>query len=345
MTDVVFVVHGMGLFSDGWELPVVQQLRDFCGTFSRGGKSDFDRRFKFIPINYSQLFKDILTTWATEKKNIADLTGQVGADQVAKLESWIADENSVEKNFFWSHAFDVITYRLLPTVRDAVQVRVASQLLDGIKDLPPGSDWSIIAHSLGTAVIHDTLQAWFTQPLAGGGTLGQRTTPFLLQMVANVSRILQNKTDVFNSDVRPGRACTFYFTQVHPLDPFTILRPFLPTQWPGPPHPERYYHTMLEHDFIQQANIHDLAHYLRHPDVVIPMIRCLTFDTYVTKDLEAQYRSRFKLHGDLTDPNLIAMRQKLEDDGVNLPDNWTAILVVWNRIKDLINFAEGGLNG
>jgi hypothetical protein len=345
MPDVVFLVHGMGLFDDKWELPIVGQLRDFCDTYSKPGKGDFDERFKFIGINYSELFKDILTTWANEKKDIESLAAQVGAEQVGKLESWIADENAVEKNFFWSHAFDVITYRLLPTVRDAVQVRVASQLYDGIKDLPPESDWSVIAHSLGTAVIHDTLESWYTQSLGGGGTLGDRSKPLLLQMVANVSRILQNRSDVFNSDVRPGAGCDFYFTQVHPLDPFTLIKPFLPAQWPGPPHPERYYHTMLDHDFIQQANIHDLAHYLRHPKVVIPMIRCLTYDSYVTKDLEAKYLAQFKPHGDLTDPNLIALRKKLEDAGATLPANWTAILVVWNRIKDLMDLVQGGLNG
>jgi hypothetical protein len=345
MPDVVFLIHGMGQFSKDWELPVVGQLRDFCDNYSKPGKGDFDERFQFIAINYSLIFKDILTTWANEKKDIDSLSAQVGADQVGKLVSWIADENSVEHNFFWSHAFDVITYRLLPTVRDAVQVRVAAQLFDGIKDLPDGSDWSIIAHSLGTAVCHDTLQAWFTQPLAGGGTLGQRTTPYLLQMIANVSRILQNQTNVFESDVRPGRACNFYFTQVHPLDPFTIIKTFLPTQWPGPPHPERYYVKTLEHDFIQQANIHDLAHYLRHPDIVIPLFRCLTFNTYVTQDLEAKYRSQFKLHGKLTDPELIALRQKLEDAGINIPDSWTALLTVWNRVEDLMSLAKGGVNG
>jgi len=344
MPDVIFLVHGMGEFTAGWELPVVAQLRQFCDTYSSAGAGDFDQRFKPLAVNYSELFLDILKTWAQQKQGVEALSQQLGADLVEKLMSWIADDGSIDKSFFWSHAFDVVVYRLLPTVRDAVQVRVAQQLFAGIQDLDVDDTWSIIAHSLGTAVTHDTLETWYTQPLAGGGTLGNHKTPYLVQMVANVSRILQYQYDVLTSDVQPGKACEFYSTALHPLDPFTILRPFLPTAWPNAQYADNYYAAKLEHDYIQQANIHDFAHYLRHPDVVIPLLRRLSYQTYLTKAAEAQYRQQFQLHGTLTDPALIALRQKLEDAGVALPDSWTAILTVWNRVEDLMQLAQGSGN-
>lgn len=345
MSDLIFLVHGMGEFASGWEKSVVDQLRSFCDTYSQPGKGDFNKRFNCIAVNYSQLFLDILKEWAKEKKDLDAVTGLVGASLVQKLMSWIADDGSIEKNFFWSHIFDVITYRLLPTVRDAVQVRVALQLFDGIKDLDVDDNWSIIAHSLGTAVTHDTLQTWYQQPLAGGGKLGDQRVPFVVQMVANVSRLLQSQYNVFESDVRPGGACDLYSTAHHPLDPFTILKPFLPTAWPEPRNRDKYYLAKLEPDYIQQANIHDFAHYLRHPDVVVPLFRSLRFPTYVTKDAATQYRAKFKLHGTLTDSELIDLRNKLEDAGVGLPDTWDAILTVWNRVKDLMQLAQGGANG
>ena len=344
MSDIIFLVHGMGQFSTGWEKSVVDQMRSFCDTYSKPGTGDFDKRFKCIAVNYSQLFLDILQQWAKEKKDLSAVTDLVGADLVNKLISWIADDGSIEKNFFWSHLFDVVTYRLLPTVRDAVQVRVAMQLFDGINGLDVDSDWSIIAHSLGTAVIHDTLQTWYEQPLPGGGKLGDHKAPFLVQMVGNVSRLLQNQYNVFESQVRPGGACDFYSTAHHPLDPFTILKPFLPTAWP-PTEKEKYYLATLEADYIQQANIHDMAHYLRHPDVVVPLFRTLGFSSYITQDADARYRSNFKLHGDLSDPQLIDLRNQIEDAGVNLPSTWDALLIVWNRVKDLMKLAEGGSNG
>lgn len=352
MADVIFLVHGMGQFAQDWEEGVVTELRAFCDTYSKPGQGDFDKRFKIVPINYSELFLDILREWARQKKNLSDLSVQVGADLVTKLMSWIADDGTIEKSFFWSHVFDVITYRILPTVRDAVQVRVALQLYEGTKDLDEDDTWSIIAHSLGTAVTHDTLQTWYTQPLDGIDVgfdvpstpkLGDHRAPFLVQMLANVSRILQNQYDVFTSDVRPGRACDYYHTVYHPLDPFTIVRPFLPAVWPpDAPSQDKYYHPKLEFDYIQQANIHDLAHYLRHPLVCIPLFRRLTFSGYITKSAQAAYIAQFKLHGKLTDPQLIALRQRIEDAGVSLPDSWSSILEVVNRLQDLVNFAEGG---
>ena len=78
---------------------------------------------------------------------------------------------------------------------------------------------------------------------------------------------------------------------------------------------------------------------------MIPLFRCLTYNTYVTQGSEGKYRSQFKLQGKFTDPNLIALRKKLEDAGIGLSDNWTTLLTVWNRVKDLINLAKGGANG
>jgi hypothetical protein len=224
-------------------------------------------------------------------------------------------------------------------------VRVALQLFDGIQGLAENSNWSIIAHSLGTAVAHDTLHSWFTQPLPDGkGTLGEHKAPRLLQMVANVSRLLQTKPDVFDSSVRPGQACDFYFTAHHPLDPATIIKPFLPANWPGGTEAQKFRLAVLQHDFIQQPNIHDLAHYLRHPDVVIPMFRKLAFDSYVTQQKEEKYREDFKLHGDLADTQLIDLRKRLEKAGVGLPDDWVSLLTAWERVREILALIQGDTN-
>lgn len=345
MADVIFLLHGMGEHPEGWEKDIVGQLRSFCDEFSRRGAGDFDQRFKCVGVNYGSLFKDILKEWADRKDGIGDLATHMGAALVDRLLSWIADSDEIEGDFFWTHAFDVATYRLLPTVRDAVKVRVGLQLFEETQELGHNSSWSIIAHSLGTAVAHDTLQSWFTQALPGGGTLGQHKAPRLLQMIANVSRTLQTVPAALESSVRPGGACDFYFTAHHPLDPFTLVRPFLPVGWPGAPSPEKYFPVVLSHQFIQQSNIHDLAHYLRHADVVVPMFRCLAHQTYITKEKENEYREQFKPHGELTDPDLVAVRKRLEKVGVTLPDNWVALLMVWQRIRELGDFAEGVGNG
>jgi hypothetical protein len=345
MANVIFFLHGVGEHADGWETGVVKQFSDFCDGYSRvSKKGDFVTRFKPIGINYSALFKDILVEWAKRKEGIEKLE-MARPKLVEKLLGWIAGSDDIEKDFFWTHTFDVLTYYLLPTVRDAVKVRVALQLYEGIKNLGENYHWSIVAHSLGTAVAHDTLHTWYSQPLAGGGILGHSRAPRLLQMVANCSRVLQTDPDAYKSDVRPGKVCRYYFTVQHPLDPVTIIRPFLPANWPGGDEDvqKSYHQVSLEHDYIQQKDIHDLAHYLRHPDVVIPLFRCLAYETYMGKDNEKKYRDSFKLHGDLTDADLIALRKALELLGINLPDKWLGFLTAWQRIRELLD--SGGATG
>lgn len=348
MADVIFFVHGVGEHPKDWEKGVVEQLRKFCDEYSRAGKGDFDKRFKPIGISYSGLFKDILVEWAQRKDDIDNVVEQVGADLVEKLLGWIAGAPDIEKDFFWTHAFDVLTYWLLPTVREAVKVRVALKLFEGIQGLGENVHWSIIAHSMGTAVVHDTLHAWHNQPLAGGGTLGQIRAPRLIQMVANCSRVLQrgaagHDPDAYDSDVRPGKSCEYYFSVQHPFDPVTIIRPFLPSNWPGGGEDaeSRYSQVVFNPpDYVQQKDIHDLGHYLRHPDVVLPLLRCLAHKTYVGKENETKYRQAFKLHGDLTDLDLVAIRKSLEVLGIGLPDKWLGFLIAWQRLRELLGTAE-----
>lgn len=338
MPSIIFFVHGVGEHAEGWEKSAADELAKLSDKYSRGGKGDFAKRFRIIGTNYNALFKDILIEWAQEKKNLDSLAAEVGASLVEKLLKWIGNADDIEKDFFWTHAFDVLTYYLLPTVREAVRVRVALQWYEAIKDLKENEHWSIVGHSLGTAVVHDTLHTWYNQPLAGGGKLGDQRAPRLVQMVANCSRVLQTDFDVYESDVCPGNACNYYFSVQHPSDPVTLVRPFLPALWPkDPTMREFYYQAKLEHDYIQQKNIHDLAHYLRHPDVWIPLVRCLSYDAYVTKEGEAKYRDAFELHGKLTDPELIKLKKKFEELGITLPDKWKGFLLAWNRLKEFLD--------
>jgi hypothetical protein len=75
------------------------------------------------------------------------------------------------------------------------------------------------------------------------------------------------------------------------------------------------------------------------------MFRCLAHQTYITKEKENEYREQFKPQGELTDPELVALRKRLEKAGVTLPDSWVALLIVWQRIRELGDFAEGVGNG
>jgi hypothetical protein len=347
MPDRIFVVHGMGHFEDGWQKPIEDFLRGFCDQYAALGSLPFDKRFNVVPVVYDDVFREILATWQRQGEELLQVGQRFGTDLVDQLVGWTQDAPGVDKNFFWSHAFDVILYRMFPTVREAVKVHVANAMFKELQDLASAENWSVIGHSLGTMVVHDTLHAWHTQAFGTGGTLGQHQRPLLVMMLANVSRILQTEPGVLSpeSAVQPGKVCDYYFSAHHPLDPFTLLRPFKPELWPDRQSQESGAYRLIEVRHIQQLDIHDLLHYLRHPDVVISLLRTLRYSSFVTKEKERLYRQSFKPYGDLADQEVIEIRRKLEDVGISdgvLGEEWEAIVRIWQRYRQMQGPLGGG---
>jgi hypothetical protein len=333
MPDRLFIIHGMGYDVDGWHKPAGDFLKEFCNDFGPQGTRKFDDRFKVIGIVYDDVFRDILATWQENGAEVLALGKKLDVAVVSRLLEWSQKAPGTDNNFVWSHAADVILYRMFPTIRDAVKVHVANAIATELSNLKTGESWSIIAHSLGTIVTHDTLHAWYTEPLGTAGQLGNALRPKVVTMLANVSRILQTEPDVLSSDstVRPGEACQFYLNAYHHLDPFTVLRPFKPELWPDREKYERGDYRLIPVDHIQQLNIHDLLHYLRHPDVVIGMFRTLLYQSFISKQNEADYQASFKKYDGLTDEQIVTIRKKLEDiaaGALGSGDAWETVLRV-----------------
>ncbi len=332
----------MGHHIDGWHRQVEDFLHHFYSTYARTGGRPFAKRFKVVPVEYDTIFREILATWNTNGRELLALGNKFGTDKVDQLLGWSQGAPEVDDNFFWTHAFDVIFYRFFATVREAVKVHVANTIFKEISNLASSESWSIIGHSLGTMVVHDTMHAWYTQPLGKGGKLGNHMRPRLLMMLANVGRILQQKDlKVLSpqSTVKPGGVCSYFVNALHPLDPFTALKPFNPVRWPDRQRYENGEFRLIEVKHIQEVNIHDFLHYLRHPDVITSLFRTLRYATFITQEKEAQYRQTFKPFGDLSDPKLIDIRKKLEDIGMlgqQEADTLDALLLVWERFQHFI---------
>lgn len=314
MADRIFLLHGMGFHPEGWARDATRFLEDFATRFGNLGGMPFDEFFKLVPLEYDSVFRKYLQTLKTRTQEIAAaqqaiqaLPGARPVDWVDQLVDWANDAPNVADNFVWSHAFDVILYRFMPSLRFEVQAHLARQLHTEISQRQSGESWSIIAHSLGTSVCHDLCHRWFTADI-DGIRLGHHERPNVLLMLANVSRILQNDVKVFESTVQPGQACTRYFSALHRLDPFTAPRPFEPAGWPADP-AERSRYALIEVAHIHQVNIHDLLHYLKHPDVVIRLFRALATDGFVSPAREAAYRAEF----DAANPLSPTQRQQIAD--------------------------------
>jgi len=288
---LIFLVHGMGEWQAGWSGDTQDLIRELYGRYPYLNSLPFDDRFKFVEVRYDQHFEERREQWKTEAAAVLSTmeAGGLESGVVSKLMDIVAAPG--ESNFLTTHVLDVLLYRFVPLVAEQVKVSVARQIVEAILAARSGPvQWSVIAHSLGTAVTHDTLDGLYNTAIPGLDM--QTLTPADLKaqtivMLANVSRVLQTKAKVYQSAVRPslslnGGACDYLVSVRHKWDPFPMPRPFEPTDdWPDMNTRQAgRYHGIIT-NAIEEFNVHDRNHYLRNPRVHIPLFRTLTADFYI----------------------------------------------------------------
>lgn len=283
---VIFLLHGMGKFTPGWSANVQQVLKDAYARYDKLKKFAFDDHFDFCELNYDHLFEELRARWRASSESLLNNLAANGVDAslLPTLAKLGADTNN--DNFFNTHLLDVILYRFVSLVSIPVRTELATkQIPDRLKDDGSGAEvknWSIVCHSLGTVVGHDTLHALFSpdnptrpDPRNRGPSVGM--------FVANVGRLLQNDFDVYASVVRPSLKKAngifdYYLNTHHRLDPVPMPKAFKPPhEWLDAPtrqaNPPRYQD--IEITEVMDINVHDFTHYLRNPKVHIPFFRAL----------------------------------------------------------------------
>jgi hypothetical protein len=287
-------VHGMGEYSGAWHTPAWAVLRTAFSEYESFRGKILDDFVTPIPTIYSDLFAELRKQWKDDASAIkVTLGNQIDSDdkaeraRVEKEVDNIADKiGAGSDTFVWTHAMDVVLYRFFKLIRQAVNVSLAKQIVDKATGMDFNS-WSVMAHSLGTAVAHNTLHSLYNTPLISGQSPLQtvETRPKMLAMVANVSRVLQLPgLKVYESKVCPGsalvgRVCQTYLNIRHQWDPFTIPQPFKPDPgWPDAAtfNSTQYQHIQPSHLLLQKyMEVHDLDHYLKNPRVHVPIFRSI----------------------------------------------------------------------
>lgn len=296
---LIFLVHGMGRYgrmdggefkpdTAGWFAEARKALEDNYDTFVKPGMGlgvEFDDRFEVVDVIYDDIFEKIRTAWATQAEGWKLLGLDTGF--VGKIQAVLQQKD--EDNFLWTHVADVALYAL-PLTRDAVKMHVVDQMLGKLAEVigaGPFDTWSVVAHSLGTAVTHDCLT--LLQHHAEE-RFGNWLPPRALCMIANVSRALTNNDTTCYDDViapsGPGHP-DYYLNANHELDPFTRIDPFRPMSggWVAPG--SRYRDVSGLNDFLLAEELvdwaqdwanfskfaalipHGFTHYLRQPDVTL----------------------------------------------------------------------------
>lgn len=280
MTKVLLLVHGMGEHARGWSADIVQKLDAVAAqypAFKTGPR--FSQRLTIGEIVYDDVFANIVAGWNRDAAAL-DAWSKGAGRELPKVVSWLrAPLPSAAKGFFWTTAIDPLLYRGFHLVRDDVRAQVTKQVADVAKHAMQdgAADISILSHSLGTAVMHDSLDALGRKPFQNNEALTaarwQFANLFMLADVCQLARNLVADIDYFESIVRPTTAggagksyCQFFVNVWHRFDPFVLLAPFRPMRWGDnyvPIGPLEHFHS---------ANVHGYTHYLDHPLVHVPII-------------------------------------------------------------------------
>jgi hypothetical protein len=287
MTKVLLLVHGMGEFSKTWSTSITTKLDEVAAQYPAfKGQKKFSERLRVREIWYDGVFANIVGQWQQDATALDEWTRAANMP-LPKLVSWLRKPLPTEaKGFFWTAAIDPLLYRGFQLVRDNVRAQVTAQIAQIAKEEAElaqksgdagGLEISVVAHSLGTAVMHDALDILGREPYKGNEVLTAKrfkfTNLFMLADVCLLARKLVADIDYFNSVVRPISAgtaddtyCHFFLNAWHRYDPFVFLAPFRPTTW-GPDYIE-----LGPLDHWHQANVHSFTHYLDHPRVHAPII-------------------------------------------------------------------------
>lgn len=292
---IVVLIHGMGTHT------APKPNSNERGSFGKECIDTFNKAFEmypaleaekiedkvdFVEVHYSHIFDNVRKEMAENGQKFKDLLQGAGAlaNVPGLVNKVIEFESSLDQDkFFYTHWLDVIFYKLY--FGEFVRVHVAEKLgeiisKNGTKNI------HVLAHSLGTAVIHDTLSKLYNEGYADNDNIADLSpvTHKLssLWQIANVSRLANSVmpiADPYKSLVKPGsEGITANMMNIHhKYDPFTLPKKFARSdngKW-VPSNVFKNKYLDVETSVITQLNTHSITQYLHDPSVHLYLFNAL----------------------------------------------------------------------
>ncbi len=162
---VCFLVHGMGKAGANWEQ---DPIATFDATWAMIPELEHEQRadyLEFVPLEYDSVWEQYLGRVTDGAEGLKDVVDQSAINSIVDAFQGADDE---DKNFFWSHVFDVLLYRFGGDLYRAAHVKLLHEMVSFINDrwdTRPNTKFSVIAYSLGTAVMHGALNRLAAGPI------------------------------------------------------------------------------------------------------------------------------------------------------------------------------------
>jgi hypothetical protein len=326
----------MGSQVVGWSKPAIDELKKHYKDFKLQGT--FTDRFQIKEIFYDKRFTDYWNRHDQIVKELALLkVGGLGGKSFVK--AMVALAKKVPKGKLRTHAGDVFLYAATllnePVTLD-IDVLIATEL----KRLGFPT-YSIIAHSLGTRVIHDVLQRSFTDR---ADSYMLRAKPRVLMSVSNVTKLMSFKSGelkrekglvVFPSDTSTKGVCQHYINVNHPLDPFAVIRKYTP-EFSGE---SNYWEPEIDSSDITSKEVHSLKHYCEHPAVAAEFLNQVIAPDIIDSDpisSGAVKASLIKYREKTLSGNLENLRGDLKNMKLDGFSDWKSALKKINKYMDYV---------
>lgn len=298
---VLFVAHGMGIFASSekpqgdWAKPVVARLKEHWASYA-GDKVAFDDAITVVPITYDNIFHDY---WKSLTRDAAGWDKLLADTELASIPKALNGFDDEDANFVLTSICDVLLYRTAPAIRDHIHVNVQEQIVSAVREHWDGkgkrdTDFSVLAHSLGTAVMHDSMDRLSNGKGSQKGLSMGGKSKFKLNgwvSLANVSRVLYGGDPKFYTDtnVQPGRYVDRFVNVHHVVDPFVYPGRFNP-KWP-----KEYRNVAVDH--LYNVNTHGYEHYLQNPLVAGYVFRAMFGENMVSEASVIEKGKKFRKTG------------------------------------------------
>lgn len=295
----VIAIHGMGSHDKlSFTEDIIKSLDK--GTEHFSGLKKFGESVNLRVIEYNTICEKVRKMIENSSSNLPSLIGELPGfndflARITQLQSTVKSDDA-----FWkTHWLDVLTYHSLYQV--AIQLHVAEQFLGYLSEAnDAGQDVHIVAHSLGTAVIHDTLHKLYKKDFTQEQLERIKYFPLnpaqfpikSITMIANISKLDLTGINPYKSIVRLlPKGITFNFIDVrHSLDPIPLLRPFSPpADWDDSISST---FQLIRLQKVERVNVHDVEHYLADPKLYLPFFQKIFFFDYT----EAEHQAAIKAH-------------------------------------------------